>query len=100
MRNWYIPAGRLFGVDLRIHLSFFFLFIFVLWTNPASRQSAAAGPRSLALVGTIFACVVIHELAHALVSVHEGVPAKAVILLPIGGVTLMDESRQAGQPGS
>jgi Zn-dependent protease/CBS domain-containing protein len=91
MRNWSIPAGRLFGVDLRIHLSFFFLFIFVL----ASRQSASAGPRSLALVGIIFACVVIHELAHALVGVHEGIPAKAVILLPIGGVTLMDESRQA-----
>jgi Zn-dependent protease/CBS domain-containing protein len=94
MRNWSIPAGRLFGVDLRIHLSFFFLFIFVLWTNPGSRQSAAAGPRSLALVGIIFACVVLHELAHALVSMHAGIPAKAVILLPIGGVTLMDESRQ------
>jgi Zn-dependent protease/CBS domain-containing protein len=98
MRNWSIPAGRLFGVELRIHLSFFFLFIFVLWTNPAARQSAAAGPRSLALVGIIFACVVLHELAHALVGMHAGIPAKAVILLPIGGVTLMDETRQTAQP--
>jgi Zn-dependent protease/CBS domain-containing protein len=100
MRNWSIPVGRLFGVDLRIHLSFFFLFVFVLWTNPATGQSAAAGPRSLALVGIIFACVVLHELAHSLVSIHEGIPAKAVILLPIGGVTLTDESRQAGQLNS
>lgn len=99
MRNWSIPAGRLFGVELRIHLSFFFLFIFVLWTNPA-HQSAAAGPRSLALVGIIFACVVVHELAHALIGMHAGIPAKAVILLPIGGVTLMDETRQSAQPGA
>lgn len=99
MRNWSIPAGRLFGVELRIHLSFFFLFIFVLWTNPA-HQSAGAGPRSLALVGIIFACVVIHELAHALIGMHAGIPAKAVILLPIGGVTLMDETRQTAQPAS
>jgi Zn-dependent protease/CBS domain-containing protein len=100
MRNWSIPAGRLFGVDLRIHLSFFFLFIFVLWTNPASRQSAAAGPRSLALVGIVFASVVLHELAHALVSMQAGIPAKAVILLPIGGVTLMDESRHPAETTS
>ncbi|HEX4485803.1 MAG TPA: site-2 protease family protein [Terriglobales bacterium] len=100
MRNWSIPVGRLFGVDLRIHLSFFFLFVFVLWTNPTTGQSAAAGPRSLALVGIIFACVVIHELAHSLVSMHEGIPAKAVILLPIGGVSLTDDSRQPAQPNS
>jgi Zn-dependent protease/CBS domain-containing protein len=100
MRNWSIPAGRLFGVELRIHLSFFFLFLFVLWTNPAARNSTAAGPASLALVGIIFACVVVHELAHALVSLHAGIPAKAVILLPIGGVTLMDETRQTSQPAA
>ena len=29
---------------------------------------------------------------------HAGIPAKAVILLPIGGVTLMDETRQTAQP--
>ena len=85
-------------MELRIHLSFFFLFIFVLWTDPAAHQSASAGPRSLALVGIIFVCVVAHELAHALVGMHAGIPAKAVILLPIGGVTLMDESRQTSQP--
>jgi len=98
MRNWSIPAGRLFGVELRIHLSFFLLFLFVLLTNPTSSPSAAAGPRSLALVGMIFVCVVAHELAHSLTGLHAGIPAKAVILLPIGGVTLMDETRQTAIP--
>ncbi|MBZ5573932.1 MAG: site-2 protease family protein, partial [Acidobacteriia bacterium] len=98
MRNWSIPAGRLFGVELRIHLTFFFLLVFVWLTESASRGPASAG-RGLALVGIIFGCVVLHELGHALVGMQAGVPAKAIILLPIGGVTVFDESQQPLEPG-
>jgi len=98
MRNWSIPAGRLFGVELRIHLTFFFLLLFVWLTESASRGPASAG-RGLALVGIIFGCVVLHELGHALVGMQAGVPAKAIILLPIGGVTVFDESQQPVEPG-
>jgi Zn-dependent protease/CBS domain-containing protein len=98
MRNWSIPAGRIFGVELRIHLTFFFLLLFVWLTESASHGPASAG-RGLALVGIIFASVVLHELGHALVSTHAGIPAKAIILLPIGGITLLDETQQPIEPG-
>jgi Zn-dependent protease/CBS domain-containing protein len=98
MRNWSIPAGRIFGVELRIHLTFFFLLLFVWLTESASHGPASAG-RGLALVGIIFASVVLHELGHALVSTHAGTPAKAIILLPIGGITLLDETQQPIEPG-
>jgi len=91
MRNWSIPAGRLFGVELRVHLTFFFLLLFV-WLTESARGSTNAG-RGLALVGIVFASVVLHELGHALVSRRAGIPAKAIILLPIGGVTLFDEAQ-------
>lgn len=55
------------------------------------------GP-GVALVAIIFACVVLHEIGHALVSTHSGIPAKVVILLPIGGITLVDETRQPITP--
>src|SRR5262249_22783584 len=42
----------------------------------------------------------LHELGHALVSMRAGIPAKAIILLPIGGVTLLDETRQTGVPAA
>ena len=100
MRNWSIPAGRLFGVEIRIHLTFFFLLAFVWVTESAARGSASAAPRGLALVGIIFGCVVLHELGHALTSMRAGIPAKAIILLPIGGVTLLDETRQPILPGA
>jgi Zn-dependent protease/CBS domain-containing protein len=98
MRNWSIPAGRIFGVELRIHLTFFFLLLFVWLTESASHGPANAG-RGLALVGIVFASVLLHELGHALVATHAGVPAKAIILLPIGGITLLDETQQPVEPG-
>jgi Zn-dependent protease/CBS domain-containing protein len=98
MRNWSVPAGRIFGVELRIHLTFFFLLIFVWLTESTTHGPANAG-RGLALVGIIFGSVVLHELGHALVGMRAGVPAKAIILLPIGGVTLLDETQQPIEPG-
>jgi Zn-dependent protease/predicted transcriptional regulator len=91
MRNWSIPAGRLFGVEIRVHLTFVVLLLFVLFTE-ASGQQQFSPERGVALVGIIFLSVVIHELAHALAAIHSGRAARAVVLLPIGGVTIMDES--------
>lgn len=99
MRNWSIPAGRVFGVELRIHLTFLFLLVFVLLTESAAHNTFNAG-RGLALVGIIFASVVLHELGHTLVGTQAGVPAKAIILLPIGGVTLLDETQHPIEPGA
>src|ERR1017187_4044971 len=100
MRNWSIPAGRVFGVEIRVHLTFVLLLFFVWLTESASHGGVNAVPRGLALVGIIFGCVVLHELGHALASAHAGIPAKAIILLPIGGVTLLDETRQPILPGA
>src|SRR5450631_2237417 len=99
MRNWSISAGRIFGVELRIHLSFVFLLVFVALTESAPPNPMNPG-RSLALVGIIFGCVILHELGHALVARREGIHPKAIILLPIGGVTLLDETQQAPDPKS
>src|SRR2546422_9852374 len=84
MRSWSISAGRIFGVELRIHWTFFLLPLFVWGTEYAS-HGAADGGRDVALVGIIFACVIAHELGHAVVARHAGIVAKSIILFPIGG---------------
>src|SRR6266496_1350388 len=92
MRSWSIPAGRIFGVEIRIHLSFALLLLFV-----GLSQQAAHLPlnpwRGAALVAIVFGSVVLHELGHALVGRQSGVPPRAIILLPLGGVTVFDEAR-------
>lgn len=92
MRNWSISIGKIFGIELRIHLTFFILPLFIWWTEYASHGKADSA-RDFALVGIIFACVILHELGHAVVAMRAGVPTKSIILLPIGGVTMLDDSR-------
>jgi len=94
MRSWSIPVGRLFGIEIRLHLTFFFLLFFV-WGTEGKSQDPNAVLRGLGLVGIIFGSVVFHELGHALVARRAGVPAKSIILLPIGGITIMDEAQVA-----
>ena len=100
MRSWSIPVGRAFGVDVRIHLTFFILPLFIFWTEYAAKGSAN-GPRDLALVGIILASVVAHECGHMVAARRVGLIPKAVILLPLTGVALYDESRvEKLQPAS
>ncbi len=89
-RGWSFPAGRLFGVEVRIHLTFLFLLAFVWFTQSAAMGTSGPG-RGLVLVGIIFGCVVLHELGHALVARRYGLVVRSILLLPIGGMTLMEE---------
>ena len=97
MRSWSIPAGRLFGVDMRIHFTFVALLIFI-WATQSTAMGSAGAARGLAVVAIIFGCVILHELGHALVARSSGVTVRSIILLPIGGVTLMDDVAQRSNP--
>jgi Zn-dependent protease/CBS domain-containing protein len=98
MRSWSIPIGRLFGVDVRIHLTFFVLPLFVFYTESAEHSGKANPSHDLALVGIILACVAAHEIGHILAARRFGLIPKAVILLPLTGVTLFDESHSLKPP--
>ncbi len=98
MRSFSIHVGRLFGVEVRLHLTFLILPLFVFWTEYNSHGSAN-GSRDLALVGIVLACVGAHEAAHMLMARRFGLIPKAVILLPLSGVTVFDESHAEPQSG-
>jgi Zn-dependent protease/CBS domain-containing protein len=91
MKSFSIHVGRLFGVDVRIHLTFLILPLFVFWTE-YNVHGSANGSRDLALVGILLACVAAHEIGHMLVARRAGMTPKAVILLPLSGVTVFEES--------
>lgn len=89
MRSWSFFAGRVFGIEIRVHLTFLLLLAYVLMTEAATGHVNAE--RSVALVAIIFGSVVLHELAHALAALHSERPPRSVILLPIGGISVVDE---------
>ncbi len=97
MRNWSISIGRLFGVEIRLHFTFVFLLAFIWMAESAMKGNSTPG-RVLALVGVVFGSVVIHEMGHALIAMREGLQAKAIILLPIGGITLLDDTQPVTAP--
>src|SRR5437868_15409305 len=100
MRNWSIPVGKLFGVVVRLHFTFVFLFGFVWMAESAMKGNSTPGSRVLALVLIVFGSVVLHEMGHALVARREGLVAKAIILLPIGGITLLDDTQAMNAPAA
>lgn len=88
MKSWSIPAGRLFGADVRIHLTFVFLLLFVWMTESTLSPGGFGVGRGIALIGLVFASVVLHEMGHALAGLHG---SRALILLPIGGISLAEQ---------
>lgn len=89
MKSWSIPVGSLFGVPIRIHVTFLLLLVFI-WTTQ-SIEGVEGGIRGLVLVGIVFGCVVLHELGHSIVAIRHGLSVRSILLLPIGGITLVDD---------
>ncbi len=82
--------GRIFGINLRIHITFFLLLVFVFLSVFGSNGISAALMETL-FICSVFLCVLIHEVGHSLIARRFGKEAKSITLLPIGGVSALDE---------
>lgn len=80
--------GRVFGVEIRVHWTFFLLAAWFTWWGREG-EGWQASAWALALLAGLFVCVVLHELGHSLVAIRFGGQVQAITLLPIGGVALM-----------
>lgn len=94
MRTWSIPAGRIFGVEIRIHVSFVLLLLFASLSQRGTVIVPNPG-RGMALAGIIFVSVLLHELSHALMARRTGVAARGLIVFPICGVAVFEEPHPA-----
>jgi Zn-dependent protease len=88
--RWSLNIGRVFGIRLELHVTFL---LFVGWVAVDQGLLAGRPEAALAAVGltlTVFACVVLHELGHALTARRFGVATRDIVLLPIGGVARLE----------
>lgn len=83
--SWSIKFARVAGIDLKIHLTFL---IFLIWIGSTYffAGGAAAAERGILFILLLFACVLLHELGHALTARAFGIQTEDITLLPIGGV--------------
>jgi Zn-dependent protease len=91
--SWSLRLGRVFGIDIKLHLTFFLILI---WG--AFSYGGGAGPLyGLVVTVALFTLVLLHELGHSLVAMGYGIPVKDITLLPIGGVARL--ARMPEKPG-
>ena len=83
--RWSVPIGRVSGITLRLHVTFLIFLAFIGYGGFVEEGWRGAA-WALAMFGSIFACVVLHELGHSIVAQQLGVQVKSITLLPIGGV--------------
>jgi Zn-dependent protease/CBS domain-containing protein len=87
--SWSFPIGRLFGSEIRIHVTFV---LFLLWIAVAHYQQGGsqAAIQGVVFIIALFACVVAHEFGHALAARRYGIKTPDITLLPIGGVARLE----------
>jgi Zn-dependent protease len=87
--KWTFRAARIAGIDVRIHLAFALVLLLgaVQWGSHHGTRGALFGA---ALSALLFGCVVLHELGHGLAARRFGLGVREIVLLPIGGVALID----------
>lgn len=74
---------KLFGIEIRPHWTFLMFLFLILFTG---------GTKSLLIILLIFSSIVFHEISHSLVAKYYGVDVKKIILLPIGGMAMIEKS--------
>ncbi|HEV3477753.1 MAG TPA: site-2 protease family protein [Rubrobacteraceae bacterium] len=78
--------GRAFGIDLKVHWTFFLLLAFFAFAGYQGSGSLTNALITTVVILALFLCVVLHELGHSLVAQRLGIEIKDITLLPIGGV--------------
>lgn len=88
---WSLRFARIAGIDIAVHATFALLLGWIALTVWRSTHSGAAVLQGLLFVLTLFGCVVLHELGHALTARRFGIRTRSITLLPIGGVASMEK---------
>ncbi len=83
---WSWRIGRLAGIPIYIHWTFLILLGWILLAGLSAGKPMQSALIEVGFVLSIFGCVVLHELGHALMARRFGVPTADITLLPIGGV--------------
>lgn len=81
--------GRLFGIDIYVHGTFWLLPALVIFTGLAAEEPVNIS-FNLALLFGIFACVGLHELGHALAASWYGIKTRDITFYPIGGMARLE----------
>jgi Zn-dependent protease len=85
-----LKIGSVAGIGIFLHWTFLLLVAALFGVYAWQTASTAAALAGIGLVLAVFACVILHELGHALTARHFGVPTRSITLYPIGGLARLE----------
>jgi Zn-dependent protease/CBS domain-containing protein len=105
-----IRIGSIRGIPIRIHVTFLLVLPFLAFgfgrvfseaaqaaEVPAEQLRGSPFLWGLAVAVALFACVLVHELAHSLYALRAGGRVRDITLLMIGGVSQISEPPKGGR---
>ena len=85
--SWSWPLLRVAGITVRLHVTLVALVVLVAVSAGDAGESVPAAVGGLV---ALFACIVVHELSHALVARSKGIDVHEIDLLALGGVSRLE----------
>ncbi|HJT29787.1 MAG TPA: site-2 protease family protein [Pyrinomonadaceae bacterium] len=93
-----IKLGRIFGVEIGLHYSWFIIALLITFSlagqfqenNPGWSDGLRWGV-SIVTAVLFFAAIVVHELSHAIVAKLRGLPVRSITLFALGGVAQIEK---------
>lgn len=97
MESSNLRLGKAFGIEILLHWSFFLIPLIIIWLSVQQGDSAGLTAVRLVLLVLILACVLWHELGHALMARAFGIPTRDILLTPVCGLARL--ARAPETPG-
>lgn len=93
-----VPLLQIFGIQIKIHVSWLIIFILITWSLalgfPQQHPDWSSQLRWGVAVATsllFFLSILLHELAHSLIARMQGLEVKDIVLFIFGGVSQIRE---------
>ncbi|XRO75636.1 site-2 protease family protein [Methanocaldococcus sp. 28A] len=90
--NYSIRLFKIMGIPIELHITFILFLVIVIALSIINNSIFWA-----VLFILLFVSVVLHELGHSYVAKKYGVKIEKILLLPIGGVAMMDKIPKEGE---
>ncbi len=86
-----LNLGKVAGIRLAVHWTFIFILAYIFIVYYQMEQDIQQGLMGVLFILTLFVCVILHELGHALTAKKFNINTRSITLLPIGGLARLEK---------